>query len=122
MKELTREEFEKMLQCGKNYRPSEITDSKFYFFKNYLIQLCDGGGYYLFERKAYNSIGKGDVLKTAMDEIVERELKKFDNRIKNKKQADEIVQKRLKDFVRDVTQTVLEKYIENTNDESLRGY
>ena len=38
MKELTREEFEKMLQCGKNYRPSEITDIKFYFFKRRLRQ------------------------------------------------------------------------------------
>lgn len=80
-KNMTRKDLEQMLSCGEDYRPQEIKDGSFYFFKGYFIKLNDVGGYTISKRMWYNSATgatKEDTLKMAMDEVVKRELEAFD--------------------------------------------
>lgn len=106
-KQMTREQFIASFGCGENYRPKEITDRKFYFFKGYIIGLCEGGGFYLYKKKMYASNSKGDLLKQAMDEIVKIELEAFDKKENLRNKVNEEIQKRVEPFITEIVAQVL---------------
>lgn len=108
-KAISKETLEKMLSCGKNYRPKEITDKKFYFHKGYLIALDAEGGFTLYSQEVYNSTTTGDILKKAMDRIVQLELDKFDRCENLRAKVEKEVQHKLSDFLTELVQTVAEK-------------
>ena len=108
-KEMTRKDHEKMLSYGKNYRPQEITDRKFYFFKGYVIEIFEGGGFYLSKRRMYCSNNPSDILKYAMDKVVELELADFDENEKLKNTVNEMIQKRIEPFISSIVKESIEK-------------
>lgn len=106
-KQMTREQFIASFGCGENYRPKEITDRKFYFFKGYIIGLYKNGGYSLYKDTVYNSTKEGDILKKAMNRIVELELKEFDERENLRNKVNEEIQKRVEPFITEIVAQVL---------------
>jgi hypothetical protein len=106
-KAISKETLEKMLSCGKNYRPKEITDKKFYFHKGYLIALDAEGGFTLYSQEVYNSTTTGDILKKAMDRIVQLELNKFDRCENLRAKVEKEIQKRVEPFITEIVAQVL---------------
>lgn len=106
---MTREQVERSLTCGKNYRPKEITGCKFYFFKGYIIEILENGGFYLSKRHMYYSNRPSDTLKFAMDEIIKIKLKDFDREENLRKQIEKEMLKRISPLIQDLVQEVLDK-------------
>ena len=108
-KDMTREERKRSLTCGENYRPKEITDSKFYFHQGFLIRLRADGSYNLYDSRLYSSSSESDSLKYIMDEIVKLRLEEFDKEENLRKRIEKEMLKRISPLVQDLVQEVLNK-------------
>ena len=60
-----------MEKAGENYRPKELENSVFYFFKGYLIRISkEGKDIWIHKRLSYQSNFNGEkALEKAMDEV-----------------------------------------------------
>lgn len=105
----TREQVERSLTCGENYRPKEITDSKFYFHQGFLIRLHADGSYHLYDNRLYSSFSTGDSLKYIMKEIAKIRLEDFDREENLRKRIEKEMLKRISPLIQDLVQEVLDK-------------
>ena len=112
---ITRADRERQLSCGENYRPDEIKDGQFHFFKGYLIHILEGGGYFLYRKHSYASTGgtKDELLKKAMNEIVKIELEKFDK--------EENMENALRERIEKHVLPIMERKMQEVIDELTRG-
>lgn len=83
------------LGCGKNYRPEELKDSKFYFFKGKIIEIYGTG---TLRYRVYSPCGrsgfiydKDDPLYKPMKEVVEYN--------KEEEEKEEVMARRIKRFL-----------------------
>ena len=106
---MTREQVERSLTCGENYRPKEITDSKFYFHKGFLIRLRADGSYDLYDSRFCSSFSGSDSLKYIMKEIAKIRLEDFDREENLRKQIEKEMLKRISPLIQDLVQEVLDK-------------
>lgn len=87
--------------------PEEITNNSFYFYKGYIIRLCDNGAYALYKQRVGGGLGikdKQNQLLYCM-ESVDKLNKERDEKEKQDKEMAEFL-KQLKPYINAITDKV----------------
>ena len=89
-------------KAGKNYKPTPLEDSTFYFFKGYLIRISkDKKDIWVYNRLSYISSHTSDPLEKGMEEVYNLiEIKMSQEAILQKKKLkEEEIQEKLKPYM-----------------------